>query len=375
MPTVLVVDDEPLNRKLLRNWLEKEGHRVVEAADGPSALAAVERHSPDAVLLDVMMPGMSGIEVLKTLRARPIDGFLPVVLLTALGDQEHRNIGLAAGADDYLGKPVDRHELALRLRGLLRIRAQDAQIRAQVDQLRQLDALKNDLVDLLAHDLRNPLAGLSALLDRCRREVDGRLREDLDAAWGAALRAHDLLDDMLRIRRLEEVEWPLDLAPNTLGEIVLNASVAYGPAAKARGVEVVVEAVDDPELSVDTDLLRRAVENLVVNAIRFAPEKTPVEVRIRSRDDGVELTVSDRGPGLDEATAARLFERYGTVGSLRPGRKGFGLGLYLVRLAASAHGGRAWASKRQGGGAQFHLWLPRAARDSPRPPSFAALEK
>lgn len=359
--TILVVDDEPLNRKLLRGWLARE-HTVVEAADGDQALAAMERR-PDAVLLDVMLPGRSGIEVLREIRRRPTDGFLPVVLLTALGDQEHRNAGLAAGADEYLSKPVDRKELALRLGALLRIRAQDAQIRRQLDQLRQLDAIKDDLVDLLVHDVRNPLSGLAALLETARERAEGRLRTDLDVAFEAATRAHDLLDDLLRIRRLEEASMPVVKEADTLGEVVRDAWAGFAAAASARGVAVELVADADPEVELDRVLVRRAVENLVGNAIRYAPCGSAVRVEVRPSDGGVELTVTDHGPGIDRETAARLFERFGTVGSHptaagKPVRKGFGLGLYLVRLVASAHGGTARASTPESGGARFHLWLP-----------------
>ncbi len=116
--TLLAVDDEPRALTLLRNIAEPDGHRVITAADGPTALDLAERERPDAILLDVMMPGMDGFEVCRRLRASASLSTLPVLLLTALDDRESRLRGLSAGADDFITKPFDSVELRLRLRTL-----------------------------------------------------------------------------------------------------------------------------------------------------------------------------------------------------------------------------------------------------------------
>ena len=120
---ILVVDDEPANRALLRKLLGHYGFDLIEAADGTAALAAVEQHEPDLVCLDVMMPGMDGIEVCQRLRSQPSHAGLPILLLTALDRSEDRARGLEAGANDFLSKPFDEIELAARIRSLLRTKA------------------------------------------------------------------------------------------------------------------------------------------------------------------------------------------------------------------------------------------------------------
>ncbi|MFN2520272.1 MAG: adenylate/guanylate cyclase domain-containing protein [Candidatus Limnocylindria bacterium] len=120
---MLAVDDEPANLALLRKLLGHQGYDVVEASDGLSALAAIEREEPDVVCLDVMMPGMDGIEVCRRLRSQPARAGLPILLLTALDRPEDKARGLEAGANDFLSKPFDESELAARLRSLLRTKA------------------------------------------------------------------------------------------------------------------------------------------------------------------------------------------------------------------------------------------------------------
>ena len=122
-PVILAVDDEPANLALLRKLLTRQGYDVVEAVDGTSALRAIEEHQPDLVCLDVMMPGLDGIEVCQRLRRQPEHAGLPILLLTALNRTEDKARGLEAGANDFLSKPFDESELSARLRSLLRTKA------------------------------------------------------------------------------------------------------------------------------------------------------------------------------------------------------------------------------------------------------------
>ena len=122
-PLILAVDDEPANLFLLQKLLTRQGYDVVEAVDGPSALGAVAEHRPDLICLDVMMPGLDGIEVCQRLRRQPDLAGLPILLLTALDRPEDKARGLEAGANDFLSKPFEQIELTARLRSLLRTKA------------------------------------------------------------------------------------------------------------------------------------------------------------------------------------------------------------------------------------------------------------
>ena len=117
MATVLVVDDEPIVREVVVRYLAREGHRTLEAGDGEAAKSAVERGNPDLVVLDVMLPGADGLEVCRWIRAR---SELPVIMLTARGEEADRIVGLELGADDYVTKPFSPRELAARVRSVLR---------------------------------------------------------------------------------------------------------------------------------------------------------------------------------------------------------------------------------------------------------------
>ncbi|MDO8775029.1 MAG: response regulator [Burkholderiaceae bacterium] len=120
--TILIIDDEDLNRKLLEALLLSEGYRAICAASGEEALAMIAHQAPDLILLDIMMPGMDGYQVTSTLKANPATSQIPIILVSALEDRSARLLGLAAGAEEFLSKPIDRSELCLRVRNLLRLK-------------------------------------------------------------------------------------------------------------------------------------------------------------------------------------------------------------------------------------------------------------
>ena len=135
--TVLVVDDEPLNRRLLVALLQAEGYRTLTATNGEAALASIAADPPDLILLDVMMPGMDGYEVASLVKADPATSNIPIIMVSALSQRDARVSGLQAGAEDFLSKPVDKGELWLRVRNLLRLKEMGDRLQDQSAALEQ----------------------------------------------------------------------------------------------------------------------------------------------------------------------------------------------------------------------------------------------
>lgn len=356
-PLVLVVDDDERNRALVRAVLE-ETHEILEAADGPGGLALCEHRDVDLVLLDVMMPGLDGFEVCRRLKARTDRRFRPVLLLTALSEQPDRNQGLAAGADDFLSKPIDRHELQLRVKHFLELRGQRDLVLRQFEEMRQLDALKDDLVSLMVHDLRNPLAGIAATLHLLQGSRDASIQEDVRFAMAATKRLQEILDDMLQVRMLEEGQLRLSRTTTQIERLLEDALVSMEATAKLRRIDLIRDAAPGLEAPVDVPLVRRAIENLLANAIKFSPTGSRVEIRTRAEVDAAVVEIADRGDGVGEHARQDLFQKFGGLRGRTSDRKGTGLGLYFVRLVAEAHGGAVAVANRPEGGALFRLWLP-----------------
>src|SRR5438132_13011575 len=184
---VLVVDDTPLNIKLLGDLLTVKGYAVATATNGEEALVKLASDAPDIVLLDVMMPGLSGYDVCRRIRANPSTALLPVVLVTSLDPHQERVHGIDAGADDFLSKPINQPELFARVRSLLRVKslqdevAQQAgalkewnlkleeRVKAQVAELDRLGQLKRFFSPAVADAI--VAAGQKSILAPHRREI------------------------------------------------------------------------------------------------------------------------------------------------------------------------------------------------------------
>lgn len=361
-PRVLVVDDDELARELTSRALGAQ-NEVLEAPDVATALAVLRAQPIDVAVVDVMMPGVSGLDGCTQLKHAAAPQFLPVLLLTALSSQEQRNQGLAAGADDYLSKPVDRRELQLRVAAFARSARQDRTIRAQVQELRELSALKDDLVQMLVHDLRNPLSAVMSafnLLQGSGVLTDVEDVRDLETGMQASRRISALLEELLQVRLLEEGKLRPHRTPTRVDEVVRGAVETLRPAALERGVQLHYDArADDETLAVDGPLLQRAIENLLSNAVKYT--RGAVDVRAAIENGSVRVTVADRGPGIPEPLRLQLFEKFGSLEASRgQQRRGIGLGLYMVRLVAAAHEGTVHVAEREGGGSLFHLDLPLA---------------
>ncbi|MES2640764.1 MAG: hybrid sensor histidine kinase/response regulator [Myxococcota bacterium] len=357
-PTVLVIEDDPGNRLLLSAWLER-GYDVVLAEDGFQGLDALAAHNPDIVILDVMMPGLDGIEVCRRIKARPDAGYLPVILLTALGEQESRNAGLEAGADDFLTKPVDQRELLLRLRSFTLIRQQDRLIREQLAELKRLDQLKEDLVALVTHDLLNALSGILVMMEGIQYKGATPTERELTTLLAATGRMHETLQDMLRIKQLEDGALVLHVVTVPLTDIFEGALALVEPAARAKGVTIRPKVEPRAKVTGDAVLLRRCLFNLIQNAVKYSRRDDEVEVTGRATTLGVEFEVHDRGPGVSDDIKEHLFEKWAGLGPRRErGPSGHGLGLFLVQLAANAHGGEVSVGAREGGGTTFRLLIP-----------------
>jgi len=204
-PTVIVVDDEPMVREVVAAYLERDGMQVHEAADGPRALAWLEDHRPDLVVLDVMLPGTDGLTILRQLRR---DGAIPVILLTARTEEVDRILGLELGADDYIVKPFSPRELAARVRTVLRRATSAAPASATgaltfADGLRIEPASREVAVDGQIVALTPKEFDLLVVLARAPRQVFSR-RQLLEQVWDSAPEYQDPATVTVHVGRLRQ---------------------------------------------------------------------------------------------------------------------------------------------------------------------------
>ena len=373
-PLILVADDLPVNVELLTDQLATFDFRVISAVDGPSAVESCFANRPDICILDVSMPAgdlgvedrFTGFEVCRRIKRDPRTSRIPVIFVTALNDATDRIKGIEAGGDDFLTKPHNRQILGARVRSLLRLKYATDALEDTNRKLRELEKVRDDLMNMIVHDLKTPLsavlASLEMVIDGDFGELGPQLRQVLSDAEAKGKELLELIGDLLELARLEEAEIPLDVGQidplGLLSELREEWDLRFRQEGATLRAEV---APGTPHFRADRGLVRRIIGNLIQNAVTHSPP--PVEVGLSARAESVDhilITVADDGPGIPPEYREVIFRKFERVKQVGASRGSSGLGLAFCKLAVEAHGGRIWVQSGDGTkrGSQFHVSLP-----------------
>jgi signal transduction histidine kinase len=363
---VLIVDDIPANVRLLASILKIAGFNTISAESGPQALEMLNEHSPDVMLLDVMMPDMDGFEVCQLVRSNPATEFLPVVMVTALHDTKDRLKALEVGADDFLTKPVDNVEVVARVKSLLRVKRQQDALTTAYDELKRLESLRDSLTMMLIHDLRTPLTTLIGPLEMLQNGSFGALettqQEIVAMSTRSGYRLLGLVNELLDVAKMESGEMKLSLREIDVPQIINEATELVARVHSGDTTRLAYDIADDlPPVRADEDLLRRIVINLVGNAMKYTTEGVitiGAQRTTESNANTVLFRVQDEGEGILPEDQERIFDKWGQAEARREGRKmSTGLGLTFCKLAVEAHGGQIWVESEPGQGSTFYFTL------------------
>ncbi len=352
---ILIVEDDQDCAELLCFHLQKENYQTKIARNGEEAINAVQYQTPDVVLLDIMLPELNGWEVCRILRESSKGKCLPIIMLTALSDEEARIKGLSLGADDYISKPYSMKELLLK-------------VRKHIDQqqtLRQLQARERELDTALRyviHELLNSLntiGGYSSLA--LRKDIGNKFMRTINSA---AAHAESLLRDASLLSRLENRGEPLRSESIQIGSLVEEVVELFGDAAKKSNIEIVIVNSTMSSVWGNRTALRQVLINLLSNAIKYNRDRGKVWIYFGISAEQIDVSVKDEGCGILCDELPRIFDKfYRASGS--EGRKGAGLGLYIVKLLAESMGGKITVVSNQGIGSTFTLSLRKANSASP----------
>jgi two-component system, sensor histidine kinase and response regulator len=346
---VLIVDDFQDTLALYEALLTEDGHRVRTATSGTDALAKVDEREPELVLLDVSMPGLGGVEVLRRLRARRGGGPSVIMLTAARREPDSIEAGLKEGADAYLTKPIDSREL------LARVRAALETFRLK----RLLEGQRRDHIAMLVHDLRHPLSSLGLIAELLQNDDLTPLERQSSVTQIRSMctEMSRLVDGVLVASRLEAGVFTVEPRPIRVRAVVEPMLAVFTPVAARRRVTLEFDGALDLQLSADPQKLRQTLDNLVANALKFTPRGGRVRVRVWREDDQTVFEIADTGPGIPSSEWGTIFDRY-RQGSRGRASGGAGLGLAIARGIAEAHHGSISVSAGDMGGAAFRLTLP-----------------
>lgn len=361
---ILIVDDVMSNVLLLKVLLTNEKFAIATASNGRQALEQVEKENPDLVLLDVMMPDMSGFEVAQHLKSNPNTADIPIIFLTALNSTADIVKGFQVGANDFISKPFNKEELIIRVTHQISLVAAKRLILSKTEELQRTIAGRNKLYSVIAHDLRSPMGSIKMVLNMLilnlpSEKIGAEMYELLTMANQTTEDVFSLLDNLLKwtksqIGKLNVVYQDVDLVEVTDGVIEIFSMVASLKKIRIREMK--------PEkmmVNADIDMLKTVVRNLLSNAIKFSKENSEVLVKMEEVDGMAVVSVQDYGCGISEEGQKKLLHtdtHFSTFGTNN--EEGSGLGLLLCKDFVVKNGGKLWFTSKEGEGSIFSFSIP-----------------
>ena len=361
---ILIVDDVMSNVLLLKVLLTNEKFQIATASNGRQAIDQVEKEKPDLVLLDVMMPDMSGFEVSQQLKANPETSEIPIIFLTALNSTADIVKGFQVGGNDFISKPFNKEELIIRVTHQISLVAAKRIILRQTEELRKTIMGRDKLYSVIAHDLRSPMGSIKMVLNMLilslpPSQIGEEMYQMLSMANQSTEDVFALLDNLLKwtksqIGKLNVVYQDFNIVENIASVIEI-----FNLVAGIKNIKLRYLGDDKIEVHADIDMMKTIMRNLLSNAIKFSYNDSEIVVGARIVDDSVVVSVRDSGKGMSEEDQRKLlntethFSKYGTNNE-----EGSGLGLLLCLDFAVKNGGRLWFESEEGKGSTFYFSVP-----------------
>ncbi|NET44916.1 sensor histidine kinase [Okeania sp. SIO2B3] len=413
-PFILIVDDNPTNLSVLSKALKASGYKVRMAVDGEDALAQVQRHHPDLILLDIEMPKIDGFETCSRLQANQATKGIPIIFMTAIADTENKVKGLSLGAVDYITKPFEEAEVLARVQVHWRLKRlsdtleqqvnertqalQEAQV--QLVQQEKLSAL-GQLVAGVAHEINNPVGcivgnvsvaqdyinDLLSIIDLYHEkfpqpgaEIEEALeasdldyvREDLPKLVSSMKDAGDRIKSISKSlssfsRADSDTKKPFNLHEG-INSTILILRHRLKANENRSAIEIVTDYGKIPEIACFPGQLNQVFMNIIANAIDALDESelridtenqaVPHRITIKTQliDKWVQIAIADNGKGISEEVKAKIFDHLFTTKAIG---KGTGLGLAIARqIVVEKHGGIIQVNSELGEGTEFIITLP-----------------
>ena len=369
---ILIVDDNSENLTVLSSLLSKE-YDVSVAKSGERALEILQSGRLfDLILLDIIMPEMDGFKLCSLIKADERFKDIPIIFISALTEIESKVKGFQMGGVDYITKPFQKEEVLARVKTHLTIREltselieKNKRLEETNKKLMELERLRENLTNMIIHDMRSPLTAIMSMFELLKMELEGKAEPQvmhyIGSGMSSAKSLIEMINSLLDISRLEEGKMPLEISRNRIGEIVDDAMKSLEPLIIGSKYEVRVEknGLENVVVNCDREIIKRVILNLVTNSLKHSMSKSPIKVTVSLEDGFVVVSVIDDGIGIPKEYHQKIFEKFGQV-EMRERRQKYstGLGLTFCKLAIEAHNGRIGLESEAGKGSRFFFMLP-----------------
>lgn len=362
--TILIVDDVISNVLLLKVLLGKEKYNILTASGGREAIEITVNQQPDLILLDVMMPEMTGFEVAAHLKDNTKTANIPIIFLTALNSTEDVVKGFQAGANDFITKPFNKEELLVRVNHQISLVAAKRLILEKTEELRRTIVGRDKLYSVIAHDLRSPLASIKMVLNMLvltlsKETLGTEMYQMLEMANHSTEDVFSLLDNLLKWTKSQVGKLNVVYMDFDINEVINGVIEIFSLVSASKNIKLVHTSNSPVMVHGDIDMLKTILRNLLSNALKFSYENSQILIDTSISDGMAVISVKDSGKGMSKEDQGRLlktethFSSYGTNNE-----EGSGLGLLLCQDFANKNGGRLWFDSEEGKGSTFYFSVP-----------------
>lgn len=388
---VLVADDEPVNVQVLLNQLMLEGMEVKVASRGKQVLEMVHQYAFDVVILDVMMPQMSGYEICRKLRETYSLVELPIIMLTAKSQLQDKLTAFAMGANDYVTKPCAKEELISRIQTLARLKKLNEQLstlnqeleekvkertialQQANDELKQanesllkMEESRRHLLANIAHDLGTPVMFIHTYVQALKEGLVSGEDDYYDQLVHDKIKVLTrLIDDLTDLSQLEAGRSSLNLERQTLAIWLNHVYQKLRFDVETYGRQFICEPIDDTLLTmeclIDVERMDQVFNNLIANAVKHTDDVSgciKMSSYIDDQNQELVIAIADNGLGINQEELPHLFERYYRPLTHSKVTSGTGLGLAIVKEIIQGHEGKVWVKSKQHVGSTFYIALP-----------------
>lgn len=362
---ILVVDDVMTNVLLLKVLLMREKYQVITANSGMEALSKVEEEKPDLILLDVMMPELSGFEVCERLKENKNTADIPIVFLTALNSTSDIVKGFQVGANDFVSKPFNKEELLIRVEHQISLITAKRIISKQNEELQRIISARDKLYSVIAHDLRSPIGSVKMVLNMLllnipSEQIGSDLFDLLNTANKTTEEVFSLLDNLLKWTKSQTGSLNVVYQDINIVDTIQGVVQVYMAASELKNIDIIHEMPERVMARCDIDMVKTLIRNFMSNALKFSPQNTTIRVAIDKIDEEfVQVSVQDQGCGIDDEGKKKLLHEdthYSTFGLNN--EEGSGLGLLLCKDFVTKNGGKLWFETEKGKGSTFFFTIP-----------------
>lgn len=359
---VLIVDDQENNRLVIEDILRRLNYDIHMAESGEKALQLLQDWTPDLILMDQMMPGLSGIETTAKIKENEAFAQVPIVMVTAKNEVETLKEAFEVGAVDYIIKPVERITLTARVRSALRTKQAFDQIQTLTQDLQAQKRELTKFTQMVSHDLKSPVASAVSLFDfflfRLEEDYpqilkDGSFEDLLNRVPKSLHKMLNFIDTMLNYASAGKIVGTLE--PVNMGTLVAEVLTHFEHQLQ-EGIVVLEREENMPEVLCDSIKMGQVWQNLISNAIKHRGAQTPVTVQLSFQKVGksYRFWVQDNGPGIAPEYQEKVFEPFLRLTDA----EGNGIGLATVQQIVLAHQGSIQVDPDFQEGARFVFELP-----------------